>query len=59
MLGCWNWQKPLESQMLLSESGAERLLGYGDLLFRDLGPPRRLQAPLLSEQDRDAIFGRR
>ena len=52
-------QKPLESQMLLSESGAERLLGYGDLLFRDLGPPRRLQAPLLSEQDRDTIFGRR
>lgn len=52
-------QKPLESQMLLSESGAERLLGYGDLLFRDLGPPRRLQAPLLSEQDRDIIFGRR
>ncbi len=52
-------QKPLESQMLLSESGAERLLGYGDLLFRDLGPPRRLQAPLLSEENRDAIFGRR
>ncbi len=49
--------KAVESRMLLSEPGAEKLLGYGDLLFKDLGRPRRLQAPLLSEQDRQTIFG--
>ncbi len=49
--------KAVESRMLLSEPGAEKLLGYGDLLFKDLGRPRRLQAPLLSDQDRSTIFG--
>ena len=49
--------KSLESNMLLNESGAEKLLGYGDLLFKDIGPPRRLQAPLLSEANRTEIFG--
>ena len=49
-------QKRLESTMLLSEPGAERLLGHGDLLFKDIGPPQRLQAPLLTPDERDAIF---
>ena len=49
--------KSLESNMLLGVAGAEKLLGYGDLLFKDIGPPRRLQAPLLSPDERDAIFG--
>lgn len=35
----------------------DAVLGHGDLLFKDIGPPRRLQAPLLTEADRDAIFG--
>jgi len=51
--------KDMESRMLLSQSGAENLLGHGDLLFRDIGLPRRLQAPLLSEANRAEIFGRR
>jgi hypothetical protein len=36
-----------ESKMLLGQAGAENLLGKGDLLFRDVGEPVRLQAPLL------------
>lgn len=55
-VGLW-MQKAQESRMLLSEGGAEKLLGNGDLLFKDVGPPRRLQAPLLTEANRDAIFG--
>lgn len=49
--------KRLESTMLLNEAGAERLLGHGDLLFKDVGALRRLQAPLLAEADRNTIFG--
>lgn len=49
--------KDVESRMLLGESGAEKLLGYGDLLFKDVGDPRRLQAPLLSEANRQELFG--
>ena len=40
--------KKEESKMLLGQTGAENLLGKGDLLFRDVGDPIRLQAPLLS-----------
>jgi energy-coupling factor transporter ATP-binding protein EcfA2 len=36
-----------ESKMLLGQAGAENLLGKGDLLYRDVGDPIRLQAPLL------------
>lgn len=50
-------EKRLESQMLLGEAGAEKLLGHGDLLFKDIGSPRRLQAPLLTAANRREIFG--
>jgi hypothetical protein len=40
--------KKEESKMLLGQTGAENLLGKGDLLFRNVGDPIRLQAPLLS-----------
>ena len=50
-------EKPAESRMLFGSAGAERLLGHGDLLFKDLGSPKRLQAALLSPQDREQIFG--
>lgn len=50
-------QKRLESNMLLNEPGAEKLLNHGDLLFKDVGPPRRLQAPLLTSEERVRIFG--
>lgn len=47
----------IESRMLLEESGAENLLGRGDLLFWDIGTPKRLQAPYLPEERRRQIFG--
>ncbi len=47
----------IESRMLLNESGAETLLGRGDLLFKDIGDPVRLQSPYLSPEERDALTG--
>ncbi len=41
----------LESRIILEQNGAEALLGKGDLLFKDLGPAIRLQAPLISDQE--------
>jgi S-DNA-T family DNA segregation ATPase FtsK/SpoIIIE len=41
----------LESRIILEQSGAETLLGKGDLLFKDLGPAIRLQSPLISDED--------
>lgn len=49
--------KPVESRMLLNQQGAEHLLGNGDLLFKAIGAPCRLQAPLLSDDNRREIFG--
>jgi DNA segregation ATPase FtsK/SpoIIIE-like protein len=48
--------KALESRMLLGTPGAEQLSGYGDLLCKDLGTPRRLQAPFLSPETRKDVF---
>jgi DNA segregation ATPase FtsK/SpoIIIE, S-DNA-T family len=45
-----------QSQVVLGQAGAERLLGKGDLLFQDIGEPKRLQAAYLPEQDRKSIF---
>ncbi|MBK6795336.1 MAG: DNA translocase FtsK [Acidobacteria bacterium] len=42
-------QKPIESKMLLNHNGAETLLGNGDLLFKDVGEPVRLQGAFLGE----------
>jgi DNA segregation ATPase FtsK/SpoIIIE, S-DNA-T family len=39
--------KKEESKMLLGRNGAENLLGKGDLLFKDVGDPLRLQALFL------------
>lgn len=49
--------KAIESNMLLSQKGAENLLGSGDLLFKDIGDPIRLQSPYLPSKDRKEIFG--
>lgn len=46
----------IESNMILGASGAERLTGSGDLLYRDFGDPQRLQAPLLSAEERRRRF---
>jgi S-DNA-T family DNA segregation ATPase FtsK/SpoIIIE len=42
---------PIESRIILDQAGAEALLGAGDFLFKDLGRPIRLQAPLISEDE--------
>lgn len=46
---------PIESRMLLGDGGAERLFGRGDLLFKTVGEPVRLQGLYLSPEERDAI----
>jgi DNA segregation ATPase FtsK/SpoIIIE, S-DNA-T family len=50
-------QKALYSQMLLNESGAESLLGKGDLLFKRGGELLRLQSPYLPPEEMAAVFG--
>ncbi|MCI0390128.1 MAG: AAA family ATPase [Acidobacteria bacterium] len=47
---------PIESQMLLGEAGAESLLGKGDLLYKCIGDPVRLQSPYLPEEELNSIF---
>jgi DNA segregation ATPase FtsK/SpoIIIE, S-DNA-T family len=47
----------IQSNMIINQSGAERLLGKGDLFFLSIGAPVRLQAPYLSAEDRAQIFG--
>ncbi|AKT42904.1 FtsK/SpoIIIE domain-containing protein [Chondromyces crocatus] len=49
-------QSAIESRMLLDVPGAERLTGYGDLLYKDVGDPVRLQAPYLSPEERARLF---
>lgn len=49
-------QKGIESQMLLNTAGAESLLGRGDLLFKDIGDPVRLQGVYLPPDEAQAIF---
>jgi DNA segregation ATPase FtsK/SpoIIIE, S-DNA-T family len=46
----------IESNMILGTAGAERLTTSGDLLYKDFGDPVRLQAPLLTEQERKRWF---
>ena len=45
-------QSHIESSMIINAPGAERLTGKGDLLYKDFGNPVRLQAPLLTAEDR-------
>ncbi|HWQ35254.1 MAG TPA: FtsK/SpoIIIE domain-containing protein [Blastocatellia bacterium] len=47
----------IESRMLLGENGAESLLGRGDLLFKCIGDPVRLQSPYLPAEELAEIFG--
>jgi hypothetical protein len=49
----------IESNMLLDRGGAEDLLGNGDLLFKDIGDPVRLQGLYLPPDERRAVFGGR
>ncbi len=53
---CLRMTDARQSQVVLGQSGAEQLLGKGDLLFQDVGEPKRLQAAYLPESDRKRIF---
>jgi DNA segregation ATPase FtsK/SpoIIIE, S-DNA-T family len=48
--------KGIDAALLLNQKGAENLLGSGDLLFKNIGEPIRLQSPLLSIEERRFIF---
>jgi len=48
--------KSIDAAILLNQKGAENLLGNGDLLFKNIGEPVRLQSPLLSIEERRLIF---
>jgi len=49
-------QKAIESKMLLGYAGAEALLGRGDLLFRCIGEPVRLQSAYLPVEEMAQVF---
>ncbi|QGJ68620.1 Stage III sporulation protein E [Planctomycetales bacterium 10988] len=46
----------IESRMIIDANGAENLLGRGDLLFKSIGPPKRLQSPYLPPEARNSLF---
>lgn len=49
---CLRVVKPAESRIVLGgETGASTLLGRGDLLFKDLGAPVRLQSPFVEDEE--------
>ncbi|MFN0086243.1 MAG: FtsK/SpoIIIE domain-containing protein [Blastocatellia bacterium] len=50
-------QKAMESKMLLNSDGAENLLGRGDLLYKCIGAPIRLQSPYLPADEMAEVFG--
>jgi|APFre7841882724_1041349.scaffolds.fasta_scaffold13719_3 hypothetical protein len=47
--------RPIESRIILDDTGAETLLGRGDLLYRDLGAPVRLQGLLVTREELQAL----
>ena len=55
---CLRMTDARQSQVVLGQSGAEQLLGKGDLLFQDIGEPKRLQAVFLPEEERLRLFKR-
>lgn len=56
---CLRVSNHYQSNMVINQSGAERLLGKGDLFFLSVGDPVRLQAPYLSAEERLQIFGQK
>ena len=45
----------LNSRIMLDESGAENLLGYGDMLIKQNGKPRRAQGAFISPAERQRV----
>jgi hypothetical protein len=54
---CLRTTSHVQSNMIINQSGAERLLGRGDLFFLSIGEPVRLQAPYLTSEERAQVFG--
>lgn len=46
---------PLESKVALDDHGADRLLGHGDLYYRCIGNPQRLQGAWLPEEEESLV----
>ena len=56
---CLRTTSSMQSRMMLEQNGAESLLGHGDLFFKTIGEPVRLQAPFLVDAERVELFGAR
>ncbi|HYI07504.1 MAG TPA: FtsK/SpoIIIE domain-containing protein [Thermoanaerobaculia bacterium] len=54
---CLRVVKPAESRIVLGgDGGAATLLGRGDLLFKDLGAPVRLQSPFVEDTELEELL---
>jgi S-DNA-T family DNA segregation ATPase FtsK/SpoIIIE len=54
---CLRVVKPAESRIVLGgDGGASTLLGRGDLLFKDLGAPVRLQSPFVEDEELEELL---
>jgi hypothetical protein len=54
---CLRVVKTAESRIVLGgDGGAASLLGRGDLLFKDLGAPVRLQSPFIEDRELEALL---
>ncbi|HEY0139739.1 MAG TPA: FtsK/SpoIIIE domain-containing protein [Thermoanaerobaculia bacterium] len=54
---CLRVVKPAESRIVLGgDAGASSLLGRGDLLFKNLGAPVRLQSPFIEDAELAALL---
>ncbi len=54
---CLRTASSAQSRMILEQNGAESLLGHGDLFYKTVGKPVRLQAPLLEDVERVELYG--
>lgn len=50
--------REIDSRLVLGEAGAEKLLGKGDLLYKDIGSPVRLQGLLVTREELSEIAAR-
>ncbi len=48
----------MESRIILDQSGAEKLIGFGDMLYSPLGSgkPTRIQGSYVSDEEREAVI---
>jgi DNA segregation ATPase FtsK/SpoIIIE-like protein len=54
---CLRVVKPAESRIVLGgDPTASTLLGRGDLLFKNLGAPVRLQSPFVTDEELETLL---